>query len=191
MEPWHWAVILLLAGLSLSVLEIFVPSGGVFGVLCLFSIIGAIVMAFREGPLTGFAIICGAAAGVPVVVALALKWWPHTPIGRRMLLMTPSQDEVLPESSRLRALKGMVGHVGVTKSKMLPSGAVVIDHQTIDAVSEGPPIELGQKVRVIEVRGNRVVVRAIAAETPSEDEENPLARPIDSIAPDPFGDPPA
>ena len=50
---------------------------------------------------------------------------------------------------------------------MLPSGAVAFEELTVDAVSEGMAIEAGQKVRVVDVRGNRVVVRPLL---PDEDE---------------------
>jgi hypothetical protein len=57
----------------------------------------------------------------------------------------------------------------------------------IDAVSEGVSIEAGQAVRIVEVRGMRVVVRpATSAPPPSND---PLAQPIESLGLDPFEDP--
>ena len=70
---------------------------------------------------------------------------------------------------------------------MLPSGAVEIDGQTIDALSEGVPIESGQRVRVIEVRGMRVVVRPADDEPPTTDDV--LSQPIDSLGLEPFDDP--
>ena len=73
---------------------------------------------------------------------------------------------------------------------MLPGGAITIAGRTVDAVSEGMPIEAGQAVRVIEVRANRVVVRPLEEETPTESARDPLERPIDSVAPDPFEEPP-
>ena len=51
-------------------------------------------------------------------------------------------------------------------------------------------IEAGQPVRVIKVQANRVVVRPVKEETPSETAEDPLQRPIDSVLPDPFDEPP-
>ena len=71
---------------------------------------------------------------------------------------------------------------------MLPSGAVVIDGRTIDALSEGTPIEAGQRVRVIEVRGNRVVVRLAEGEQgpPSDDV---LSQPIETLGLDSLEDP--
>jgi len=192
MDPWVWAVVLIFLGLGLAVLEVFVPSGGILGFLAACSILGAVVVAFRQGPVAGFAILTAAIIGLPVVLVLALKYWPETPMGKRIMLGAPRTEDVRPDFSRERGLAELVGQIGQAKSKMLPSGAVLIDGRTIDAVSEGVPIEPGERVQVIEVRGNRVVVRPVEDAAPSPTDPNPLARPIDSIVPDPWvEDPPA
>jgi membrane-bound serine protease (ClpP class) len=136
-------------------------------------------------------VLSTALVGIPIVVTVALQLWPKTALGRRMLLVVPESDDVLPDSPRQRFVKGLVGRVGLAKTKMLPAGAVTIDGRTIDAVSEGSPIEIGQRVRVLEVRANRVVVRPVTDETPLENAADPLARPIDTITTDPFGEHPA
>jgi membrane-bound serine protease (ClpP class) len=66
---------------------------------------------------------------------------------------------------------------------------VTIDGRKVDAVSEGMPIEAGCRVRVLEVHGNRVVVRPVDEESGAEEESDPLSRPIDSLGSDPFEDP--
>jgi membrane-bound ClpP family serine protease len=191
MDAWIWALVLLALGLSLTATEVFVPSGGVVSLLAACSLLTAIYMAFRQGSGVGFGILAGVLLGVPLVVAIALQWWPKTAMGQRMLLKMPESHEILPDSPKQRFLKGLVGRVGQAKSKMLLSGAVTIDGHTIDAVSEGAPIEVGQRVRVIEVRANRVIVRLLSEENADKDDSNPLVRPIDSITSDPFEDPPA
>ncbi len=189
MDSWFWPVCLLAVGFAIAVMEVFFPSGGILGFLSAAALVGSVVMAFREGPGVGLTVLSAAVLGVPVVIALGLKLWPKTRIGRRMLLEMPQQDEILPDLPRQRQLKSMVGRLGVAKSKMLPSGAVLIEGKTIDAVSEGVPIEVGQRVRVIEVRANRVVVRPLdEGEEPTPDATSPLERPIDSVSPDPFRD---
>ena len=188
MDPWLWAVILLAVGLSLAILEVFFPSGGLIGFLSASAIVAAVVMAFRQGSVVGLAVLSGTLVAVHAVVAVALKLWPETAMGRRMLLSPPESAEIMPDIPRQRQLKALIGRIGQAKSKMLPSGAVSVDGRTIDALSEGVPIEIGQRVRVIEVHGNRVVVRPVDDEVPSDTEANPLARPIDSISPDPFGE---
>jgi hypothetical protein len=69
---------------------------------------------------------------------------------------------------------------------------VEIGGRTFDALSEGVVIEAGQQVRVVELRGTRLVVRPIddsemAAAGP--DPDDPLSQPIDQLGFDPFEDP--
>jgi hypothetical protein len=105
--------------------------------------------------------------------------------------MAPKSEDILPEDPHIDRLKSLVGQVAQTRCKMRPAGAITIDGRTVDAVSEGMPIEAGQRVRVIEVRANRVVVRPLDEEAPSAFAEDPLRRPIESVTPDPFEEPPA
>jgi membrane-bound ClpP family serine protease len=84
-----------------------------------------------------------------------------------------------------------VGRSAKAKSKLLPSGVVIVDGRNIDAVSEGMPIEVGQEVRIVQVRGKQVVVRPIELDVPQEMDQNPLHRPIEGITEDPFKERPA
>jgi membrane-bound ClpP family serine protease len=189
MDPWVWAVLLLLVGMTLVLLDIFVPSGGVFAFLSVCAIIGAIWMGFSQGSAVGVAVLAGAVFGTVAVVILALTYWPSTAIGKRMLLQVPTSEEVLPENAPRKTLESLIGRVGRAKCPMLPSGIVAIDGTGWDAISEGLPIESGQRVRVIEIRGNRAVVRGLPDEP--EPETDPLAQPVDWDSPDPFRRPQA
>ncbi|HEV2969042.1 MAG TPA: NfeD family protein [Pirellulales bacterium] len=186
MEPLVWAGLLLLLGMLLVLLEVFVPTAGVLGFLAVAAILSGIGLAFYNGGLTiGFGFLFGTAVVLPIVLAVAFRWFPETPIGRRLLPNLPTSDEVLPDNEERRVLRGLLGKVGQAKSQMLPSGSVVVEGRIIDAVSEGLPIDAGQNVRVIEVRGSRVVVRPLEdgeAATPARPEsEDPLSRPFDSL----------
>lgn len=194
MEFWAWAILLLVIGLALAVIEIFVPSGGLIGFLSFAAIVGAVLVAFMENSWTGLAILAVSILGLPAVIALGLKWWPHTPIGKRVLLSAPESEEVLPDDPKRRALKSLVGKVGRARGKMLPSGAVVIEGRTIDAVSEGLPIEAGQPIQVVAVHGIEVIVRPVDEQTlheASRPADDVLAQPIEAVLPDPFEEPPA
>lgn len=160
MNELLWSCLLLLLGLGLLILEAFIPSGGVIGILCVLAFVGSVVVAFMGGWQLGVIMLAVTLVLVPLVIALALKLWPRTPIGRLVMLEPPAGDDaVLPENPLYRKQKTLVGRRGVAKTKMLPSGAVVIDGETFDAVSEGLAIDPGQPVRVIAVRTNRIVVR--------------------------------
>lgn len=181
-----WIALLILVGLALACLEVFIPSGGVLGFLSVSSVLSAVVLGFLQGPGYGLATLSTAIVVIPAAVAMALKVLPHTPMGKRLLLQVPSGEDVLPKARR-RELQQLVGKVGQAKSPMLPSGAMVLEGRTINAQSDGLPIEAGQWVRVVDVRGNRVVVQPVE-QAPATDRPDDLSRPIDTLAPDPFRD---
>jgi membrane-bound serine protease (ClpP class) len=189
MEPWLWPVLLLTLGLGLALLEVFFTSAGILAFLSAAAMLAAVVMAFRQGPGIGVTILGIIVVVTPTVVILAFRWWPHTSMGKQVLLDVPRAEDVLPDDADRRQLKGLIGHVGRAKCKMLPGGIVVIDGRSVDAVSEGMAVEAGQRVRVIKVQANRLVIRPVEDEVPSESAENPLERPIDSILGDAFQDP--
>jgi membrane-bound serine protease (ClpP class) len=164
---WVWAILLLVLGLGLAVMEVFFPSAGILGFLAASAILAAIIMGFQQGPLTGFGILGLAVFGIPTILVLAFRYWPRTAMGRRILLTAPSSEDVLPDDPDRRHLRSLIGQIGRTKCTMLPAGAIIIDGRTVDAISEGMAIEAGQAVRVVQVRANRVVVRPIDEETPS------------------------
>ncbi len=187
MDLWVWAILLLLLGTCLAVMEVFFPSAGILGFLSAVSVLAAIVMGFYENALVGALVLLGAIAGLPTAVVLGFKYWPKTAMGRRILLMAPQSKDVLPESTEKEFLKSLIGQVGRAKSKMLLSGVITIHGRTIDAVSESQPIEVGQDVQVVQVRGHTVVVRPIEEQAKVAPPDDPLQRVYD----DPFDLPPA
>jgi membrane-bound ClpP family serine protease len=184
---WLWATLLLVLGTGLAVLEIFFPSAGILGFLSAVAVLAAVVMGFYQGPLAGILILLGAVIGLPAVIVLGFKYWPKTAMGRRVLLVAPTSDDVLPASTEKDFLKSIVGRIARAKSKMLLSGVIAIDGRTVDAVSESMPIEVGQEVRIVQVRGHGVVVRPL---DPSEIVETPVD-PLQRTFDDPFNLPPA
>ena len=108
-EPWLWAIVLIILGIGLAVLELFVPSGGVLAFLSLASIAAGMVAGFMAGPVVGLIILIAVMIVLPSGLALAIKWWPQTPIGRRILLRVARGEEVLPDNPYRRSLREMVG----------------------------------------------------------------------------------
>jgi membrane-bound ClpP family serine protease len=190
MEPWIWPILLLALGLTLAVLEVFFPSAGLLALLSAVALVAAVIQAFRLGPVLGVTMLVAVAVGGPAIVILAFRWWPSTAMGKQVLLDVQREEDVLPDDPQRRQLKGLVGRVGRAKCQMLPGGVIAVDGLTVDAVSEGVPIEMGQAVRVLRVQANRVVVRLVEEAGPTPTSDNVLERPIDSIATDPFAESP-
>jgi membrane-bound ClpP family serine protease len=189
-----WAILLMLLGCALVVLEVFIPSGGIISILSAVAFIASIVIASWEspttGPVTGLIFAAATVVAVPMLIATAFKYWPKTPMGKAFLGELPTDKEVLTEDPR----RALLGRVGVARSKMLPSGAVEIDGQMIDAVTQGQAIEPGAYVVVMEVRANRVVVRpADKDQRPSnqnpKDIKDMLSRSIEELGIESLEDP--
>ena len=188
LDPLTWAILLMLLGCGLVVLEVFIPSGGLLGFFSAVSIIASIVMAFRHDTTMGLGFIVLTLLAVPVTLAVAFKVWPHTPMGKAFLGVLKSSAERSPVETR----RELVGKLGIAKSKMLPSGAVQIDGQYFDAVTQGGAIDKGQAVVVVEVQGNRVVVRpADEAEAPrlAKDPQDVFSTPIEELGIESLEDP--
>lgn len=188
LDPLSWAILLMLIGCGLVVMEVFVPSGGVLGFLSAMAIVASVVMAFRRDSTTGISFIVVTLVAVPAVIALAFKYWPMTPMGKAFLGELPDEAEVRPSDPR----RELVGRVGIAKSKMLPSGSISIDGRLIDAMSQGQAIDMGQSVVVVEVRANRVVVRPAdpqEAQQRSEYSRDVLSTPVEELGLDSLEDP--
>ena len=54
-----------------------------------------------------------------------------------------------------------LGKTGKTITELRPAGAAELDGERLDVVSQGGFVEAGVDVEVIEVSGNRIVVKAI------------------------------
>lgn len=99
--------------------------------------------------------------GVCVYIAMVLKLFPHSFIGRRMTL---ANDMVLSKASD-DSENDLLGQTGVAHSDLRPSGIATFGHRRIDVIAEGSFIARGDAVKVIRVQGNRVTVQAVESPT--------------------------
>lgn len=196
MDPLVWSFCLLFAAIALIVLELFIPSGGLLSFLSAVAVLASVIVAFTAGPRAGLLMLVITLVIVPGILASAVRWWPHTPIGQLILIARPEDpDDVLPDTEEYRGLRPLIGKVGKSKSVMMPSGAIVIEGRTHDAVSEGRAIDAGATVKVIDVRTNRLVVRptdeAVTSTVapPANDAADVLSQPIDSLGIEGFDEP--
>jgi membrane-bound ClpP family serine protease len=191
----YWAFLLLAIGLLAVVLELFVPSAGVLGITAGILIVISVVLGFMESVSSGVILLAVAIVTIPGMLALMVKIWPYTPLGKRILLKDLKPEDVLPNYTENKEQKERLeGQLGIAQTKMLPSGIVMVDGEKFDAVSEGFAVEAGDSVRVISVRGNHVYVEPYRGEVDTPDELPPrdldiLSRPIEELGIDPLDNP--
>ena len=180
MYPILWTFLFLCLAFVVAVLEVFLPSGGIFGVLAVGLLITSIVFSFQVGTVFGSIYTFFVCLLVPTFLWYALRMWPKTWIGKQILL-TPETDPALCPNAELQTLKQLVGKYGLAKSKMLLGGLIEIEGNRYSAVSDAEPIESGEPIRVIRIEGTSIIVRktsvaesaAFSAEAPSL--EDPFA----------------
>ncbi len=171
-----WAIVLVALGLATIVIELFVPSAGLLGIVSAILLLSGIVSAFLHSMEAGAATLILLVLLLPVLFVALVKVWPSTPIGRRILLRRMREEEVILKGEHYDGLKQLIGETGTAKTKMLPSGIVSIQGKTYDAVSDGFAIEPGQAIKVTAVRTNRIFVQPYdpADDQPTKFEGNDL-----------------
>jgi membrane-bound serine protease (ClpP class) len=163
-------IILFVVGLGLLVVEVFVLPGfgvaGVTGIVCIFAALLLTLVglplevtlstgAYAE-PLTR---VLGALVVTMLLMLVAARYLPRTRHGQRLVLGAATDKGggfvSAPEPTRL------LGAEGVAETDLRPVGVGRFGDERIDVVSEGVLIARGTRLRVVQVEGARVVVRAI------------------------------
>jgi membrane-bound serine protease (ClpP class) len=99
-----------------------------------------------------------------VAAAVVLnRWLPRAPLFQHVFLTPPDGEEaeIISRREMLANFDNLVGAVGVSSTQLGPSGKAMFGNHLVDCISSGEFIPRDTQVTVIEVRGNRVVVRAV------------------------------
>ncbi len=163
MDPGYLGILLIIAGLCVIVIELFVPSAGILGIVAGSLLLIGVILSFVSDVVFGSFVLMGLTLLLPFLFVALVKLWPKTPLGKAILIDDLGHD-VLPETE----VETLVGQIGVARSKMLPSGLIEIDGEKLDAISEGFAIEAGEKVKVISVKGNRLYVEPFDGDSSSQ-----------------------
>jgi membrane-bound ClpP family serine protease len=169
------AILLFVLGLVLIGLEIFVLPGlgvcGISGVLLVLASLG--LVAYGHWPRTseewvGFGNKIGpfgvSLLGALCLVFLVVRYLPHIPVLNRLMLRNAEDDEDQAREAEdpLHAERqALLGAIGVAATPLRPAGKTQFGDSFIDVVAEGGYVLPGTRVQVIEVEGNRVVVKEV------------------------------
>ena len=152
-------IVLLILGVVLLLIEIIIP-GGIIGIIGLLCICAGVVLGLIRSALLGFTLLFGVIIVGVIAFTLWIKFFPKTPMGKEIFLDKDAKDWQGYEKSN----ESLLGLTGMTHTALRPSGLAIIDNQRVDVVTEGELIEKDQSVKVIEVEGNRIVVRSDSQE---------------------------
>lgn len=160
--PWL-EVLLFLAGMVLLVIEFFIPGFGIFGIAGIACILLSLFMTLGGG-IGALNIMAGGTIAATIVFLFLIRYLPSSKLWHHLVLKDAQKTDKGYTSSD--DLSPLAGREGVVITFLRPAGTVEIDNKVYDVVSEGRFIEPGARIRVLDVNGNRIVVRAI--EEPKE-----------------------
>jgi membrane-bound ClpP family serine protease len=168
------AILLFVLGLILIGLEVFVIPGvgvcGISGVLLMLLSLALVTVEKKPetsqewmGFVTALAKFGLALLGAVPAALLLAHYLPNIPYVNRLILKPEGEKseelgEESPEPIRPE-LAALLGAMGVAATPLRPAGKVQFGDDYIDVVAEGGYVVAGTRVQVVEIEGNRVVVK--------------------------------
>lgn len=173
-------IILVLAGVIFLAVELFVlPGFGIAGTAGLLLMAAGIIMASQNHLIpqsprgmqqlgTSLLVLLGSGIMSLIGFAILSRVYGSVPILNRLVLRAPAAGDARASPLADRQHNSecgpqqppiSVGAVGVSNSPLRPAGRAVFGDNYLDVVTDGSFVERGQQVRVIDISGNRIVVR--------------------------------
>lgn len=157
----NWgAIVLFLVGLILLIAEIFIiPGFGIVGISGIAVIVASFFMSFQNFEIALYTIFL-AMVVTGVVTYFMFKYLPRTTVFSRLVLETSEMKNIGYHASP-ESFSNLEGKQGMAITTLRPAGKAKIDGQLIDVMSEGDFIKKGDKIKILKVEGNRILVRKI------------------------------
>ena len=164
----EWAELLLFAvGIALLVAEIFfIPGFGIAGISGIACLVLAIYLALVKSPIPRYSweyeqfrlaiyTFFWVTVALPVIVILTWKLLPRTPFYARIVQVGEGRADL---GFTAGSTESYMGKVGRAVTILRPAGRARFGGRLVDVVAEGEFISPDTQVRVIDVKGNRIVV---------------------------------
>jgi membrane-bound serine protease (ClpP class) len=157
-------VLLFLLGVVFILIEIFVTPGfGVAGITGMLLMVAGLLMAGQHfvfptttrelnTSLQSLVVIVGAGFAFLIGAFGVSHYFGVIPV---------ADGEAKPKPAQTAKFPVAVGDWGVAESPLRPAGKVIFGDAYVDVVTDGSFVDSGKQVRVIDVSGNRVVVREV------------------------------
>jgi membrane-bound ClpP family serine protease len=171
-----WLAILLFAlGLILIGLEVFVmPGMAVFGISGVVLVVFSLVLVTLDkaptttrgwwelgGTLAAYSFSLVAAIVVAILIA---RYLPQIPYANRLVLTPPTEKAEPLGEARAGETGGsaaLLGAIGESATPLRPAGKARFGDNYLDVMAEGSYVDSGKLVKVVEIEGNRVVVKEV------------------------------
>jgi membrane-bound serine protease (ClpP class) len=149
------AVILFVVGVILLLVELAIPGFGFPGVGGIISIFASIFMASVSAAQAVASLTIAIVLSI-ILTVLLFKYAPRSKYFDRLILSTQLKTE--EGYVGIDDYSSLVGHEGSAVTPLRPAGTAEIDGQRMDVVTVGDYIKTGERIKVLRVEGNRIIV---------------------------------
>jgi len=156
MTPALLAALLFIAGVILMVAEVLLPTHGLLGLLGVLSFAGTTVALYFVNQWLGVGTLAALVFSSPFWFMAAMRMWPKTPVGKRLVLNATVPSHPSQAASLQR------GQEGVAMTEMRPMGECEFSGVRVQANSQLGIIAAGTKVRIVALDGHQPTVTAVA-----------------------------
>jgi len=167
-------IIMFFIGIVLIAVEIlFIPGFGIAGIPGIILILIGAILSFQDFTIPRtpydvdmfvkniFAVMCSI-IGSGITIFLLFRFMPGIPFFNRLVLTSSETSQsgfvISPQPAGNSSAVGMKGKA---LTVLHPTGKIEVDNNTLDVVTDGEYIEKGKIVEIIEISGNRIVVKAL------------------------------
>ncbi len=167
-------IIIFFIGILLIAVEIlFIPGFGIAGIPGIILVFIGAILSFQDFTIPEtpydtelfitniFSVMCSF-LGSGIAIFLLFKFMPGIPIFNRLVLTSAETAQagfVIPPQQAVKS--NLIGNKGMAITTLHPTGKIEVNNDTLDVVTEGEYIEKGKIVEIIEISGNRIVVKLI------------------------------
>jgi len=170
-------IVLFGAGVVFLLMEFFViPGWGISGIMGLMLLVASVFMASQDFIvptnerqwnqfLTSSLVLMLATALFCVAAAIIIRNIGYIPVFSKLILSPPVGEVKISPADKKPVMTEhptiSIGDWGRAESLLRPAGRAIFAGQSFDVVSDGEFIDPGTQIRVITIKGNRIVVSAI------------------------------
>jgi len=166
----NWEIIIFVIGIILILLEIFVvPGFGITGISGIILVFGGLTLSLVDNVVFDFSNVPAKEMVMSLIIVSAgtfLSFIIGIPLSQKLFTTGPLSKVALQTNQYIEEgylsvdaeLKNLVGYEGIAQTTLRPSGKILIDNETYDAISEIGMIDKGENIKVTHYSSGQLYV---------------------------------
>jgi len=151
-----WAIVLLVVGIFILVVDVYIEGFGVLGVVALVLVTASLFLTVLFVPFGQFIVLGKLVLMVPGAFLFFRFLKTRQLDGRFILTETLAEDKI-----DVSGLEYFLGKEGITKTALRPQGKADFNGADVEVSSDSKYIPEGKRVKVVDVKGKKVLVALI------------------------------